>query len=78
METIIVYSKPHCIECNVLKRFLNDHQIQYETRDCSLNSAYLEEVKALGFLGVPVTVIKGKAIQGLQPDLILEQINRNQ
>jgi glutaredoxin-like protein NrdH len=73
---VVVYSKPHCIECNVLKRFLEDYQIAYEVRDCGANPVYLDEVKKMGFLGVPVTVVNGKAIQGLQPDAILEALGR--
>lgn len=73
---VIVYSKPHCPECNVLKRFLHDYQIAYEVRDLDMNSTYMEEVKKLGFLGVPVTLINGKAIQGLQPEAILEAFGR--
>jgi glutaredoxin-like protein NrdH len=75
---VIVYSKPHCIECNVLKRFLNDYKIEYEVRDCGAHPEYLEEVKQMGFLGVPVTVVGGKAIHGLQPDAILEALKEEQ
>lgn len=70
--SVVVYSKPHCIECNVLKRFLTDYKIEYVVKDCGENPAYLEEVKAMGFLGVPVTVVHGKAIYGLQPEAILD------
>lgn len=73
---VIVYSKPHCPECNILKRFLHDYKIPYEVRDCGSNPKYIEEVKALGYLGVPVTVVNGKAIRGLQPEAILEQLGR--
>jgi glutaredoxin-like protein NrdH len=73
---VIVYSRSHCLECNVLKRFLNDYKIPYEERDCSKNPAYLEEVKKMGFLGVPVTVVHGRAIEGLQPDAILAALEK--
>ena len=53
MHKVIVYSRPHCIECNVLKKFLKDYQIEYENRNCSTNPEYLEEVKKMGFLGGP-------------------------
>ncbi|AQS56222.1 MAG: glutaredoxin family protein [Novibacillus thermophilus] len=75
MHKVIVYSRPHCIECNVLKKFLKDYQIEYENRNCSTNPEYLEEVKKMGFLGVPVTVVDGEAVQGLQPEKILELLN---
>ncbi|WP_107724549.1 glutaredoxin family protein [Desmospora activa] len=73
---VTVYSKPHCLECNLVKRFLNDHQVEYEVKDCGSNPAYLEEVKAMGFLGVPVTVINGEPIQGLQPEKLLQHLRR--
>jgi glutaredoxin-like protein NrdH len=76
MAQVIVYSKPHCIECNILKRFLHDYSISYEERDCSKNPAYLEEVKQMGFLGVPVTIANGQAIHGLQPEAILKALGR--
>lgn len=72
---VIVYSRPHCIECNVLKRFLKDYGIEYENRNCSAHPEYLEDVKEMGFLGVPVTVVNGEAVQGLEPDKILKLLN---
>jgi glutaredoxin-like protein NrdH len=73
---VIVYTKPHCIECNILKQFLDDHDISYELRDCGHNEERIAEVKAMGFLGVPVTVIGEKKIQGLKPDEILKALGR--
>lgn len=78
MEKVIVYSRPHCIECNILKRFLRDYKIPYENRDLSKNPAYLEDVKKMGFLGVPVTVVNGEVVQGLEPEKILELLNRSE
>lgn len=72
---VIVYSRPHCIECNVLKKFLKDYAIAYENRNCSTNPEYLEEVKEMGFLGVPLTVVNGEAVQGLEPEKILALLN---
>ncbi|SFS65382.1 glutaredoxin family protein [Marininema halotolerans] len=73
---VIVYSKPHCIECNLVKRFLNDHKVNYEVRDCGSEPHYLEEVKKMGFLGVPVTVINGIPIHGLRTDQLLQALER--
>ncbi len=75
---VIVYTRPHCIECNILKRFLADYKIDYELRDCGDNEVYLEEVKAMGYLGVPVTVIGDKHICGLQPEAILAALGREE
>lgn len=73
--SVIVYTKPHCPECNVLKRFLQDYQIPFEVRDCS-ESKHLSAVKKLGFLGVPVTLVHGTPVQGLQPDTILKLLGQ--
>ncbi|SDX02137.1 ribonucleoside-diphosphate reductase class Ib glutaredoxin subunit [Marininema mesophilum] len=71
---VIVYSKPHCIECNMVKRFLTDHGVSYKVKDCGSRPEYLEEVKEMGFLGVPVTVIDGVPIQGLRTDQLLKEL----
>ncbi|PTX59068.1 ribonucleoside-diphosphate reductase class Ib glutaredoxin subunit [Melghirimyces profundicolus] len=69
---VVVFSKPHCLECNLVKRFLRDHGVEFEVKDCGSDPRYLEEVKAMGFLGVPVTVIDGTPVQGLQPEKLKE------
>jgi glutaredoxin-like protein NrdH len=71
---VTVYSKPHCLECNMVKRFLSDHQIEYEVKDCGAKPEYLAEVKEMGFLGVPVTVIDGVPVQGLQPVELMKRL----
>ncbi|MDR6226223.1 glutaredoxin family protein [Desmospora profundinema] len=71
---VTVYSKPHCLECNMVKRLLNDYRVEYEVKDCGSHPEYLEEVKEMGFLGVPVTVINGVPIQGLQPVELLKRL----
>lgn len=75
---IILYSTNHCPECNVLKIFLKDYQIEFESRNCSMNPQYWEDVKKYGYLGVPVTVVNGKAIQGFQPEEIMKAINEKE
>lgn len=77
MMNVIVYSKPHCLECSILKRFLQDHGVEFETRDCTRNHKFIEEVKEMGYLGVPVTLVYGEAIRGLQPEVILEAIEKH-
>jgi len=56
--------------------FLKDYQISYEERNCTDHPEYLNDVKEMGFLGVPVTVVNGTPVQGLQPDKILELLGR--
>lgn len=74
--SVVVYATSHCPECNVLKMFLRDYQIDFEVRNCSTHPSYWEDVKEYGFLGVPVTVVNGKAIQGLKPEEIMNEIQK--
>lgn len=73
---VIVYTTTDCVECSLVKQMLTTIGIDYELRDVSANPQYQEEIEALGFLGVPVTVVNGIAIKGYRPEEILEQINR--
>ena len=73
---VMVYSTTHCPECNVLKRFLRDYQIEFDVRDCSTNPTYWQDVKGFGFLGVPVTLINGSPIQGFKPEEIMKALGK--
>ncbi|WP_134700243.1 glutaredoxin family protein [Ammoniphilus sp. YIM 78166] len=70
----IVYATSHCPECNVLKMFLRDYQIEFEVRNCTTTPAYWEDVKNMGFLGVPVTIVNDKPIQGFNPEEIMKEV----
>lgn len=75
-KNVIVYTTTDCVECSLVKQMLTQVGIDYELRDVSENDKYQEEIEALGFPGVPVTVVNGRAIKGYRPEEILEQINR--
>lgn len=65
--SIIVYSAPGCSTCELVKNFLKEKNLDFEVRDLLANRDYQKEVEALGLLGIPVTVINGKAIKGFDP-----------
>lgn len=65
--SIIVYSAPGCSTCDLVKNFLKEKNLDFEVRDLLANRDYQKEVEALGLLGIPVTVINGKAIKGFDP-----------
>ncbi|HJV45672.1 MAG TPA: glutaredoxin family protein [Bacillota bacterium] len=72
--SVIVYTTNHCPECTILKKFLQDYQIEFVIRNCSQNPSFSEEINQLGFLGVPITLVNGKAIQGFKPHEIIEAL----
>ncbi|AGY81814.1 MULTISPECIES: glutaredoxin-like protein NrdH [Carnobacterium] len=70
-KTIIVYSKPNCMQCNFTKKYLEDKGISYEVKDIFESEEALNEVKELGFSSVPVISIEGhEAFNGFRPDLL--------
>ncbi|WP_232699858.1 glutaredoxin family protein [Brevibacillus daliensis] len=72
MSQVIVYSTKGCVDCELVKQLLDEKQVPYEVRDVMTSRTYQEEVEQFGFMGVPVTVVEGKAIKGYQPDELLE------
>ncbi|MGY3725321.1 ribonucleoside-diphosphate reductase class Ib glutaredoxin subunit [Granulicatella balaenopterae] len=70
-KTVIVYSKPNCMQCNFTKQFLTNNGIAFEERDVSVSEEALEEVRALGFSSLPVVVVPGKeAFSGFRPEVL--------
>lgn len=66
MKTVKVYSAPACPYCRMVKEFLSSKNIAYEYIDVSADKAALEEmVKISGQMGVPVVLIDGEAVVGL-------------
>lgn len=77
---ITVYSKPGCVQCTAVKRYLNEHEIDHQVFDVTQDEAAYEVVKGLGYQAVPVTVVpfgQGEATHfyGFDP-LKLAEINR--
>lgn len=69
MADVTVYSKQNCMQCNFTKRFLNEHNIPFQTKDVEEDQEALQEVKELGFSSLPVILAKGqKAFHGFHPD----------
>lgn len=70
-KSVVVYSKPNCMQCNFTKKYLDDKGIDYETKDIFDSEEALEEVQKLGFASVPVILAEGlDAFNGFRPDLL--------
>jgi glutaredoxin-like protein NrdH len=69
--TITIYtSGPRCVDCNTIKHWLGHNGYSYTERNIRDDPAALEELSRLGYQSVPVTVIGGQAIDGLEMDAI--------
>ena len=68
-KEIIMYSAQLCGDCQNLKAFFAEHDIQYVNRDIRENPAYGEELEAkTGKLGVPYLIVDGEWIRGYEPN----------
>ncbi|MFK7696005.1 glutaredoxin family protein [Paenibacillus sp. HJGM_3] len=66
----IVYSSTNCHYCAQLKQYLTDQGVAYEERNIDTNEEHAMQLQGLGMMSVPVTVIGGMTILGLNPSRI--------
>lgn len=57
MPTITVYSKPLCVQCDAVKRWLNKRDIEHRVVDVTKSPDDLAALKELGYTQVPVTFV---------------------
>ncbi|QCR35233.1 glutaredoxin-like protein NrdH [Nissabacter sp. SGAir0207] len=68
--SIIIYSKPDCVQCNATYRTLDRQGIAYQVVDLTTDEAALHHVKSLGYQQVPVIVAGDAHWSGFRPDLL--------
>jgi len=82
MQSITVYTKPACMQCNMVKKWLDDRGVEY-TVESILDDQTLEAVRSLGLASAPVTVIsQGEpkddvVVPGFQPQRFQELVKLN-
>lgn len=64
----IVYSGPNCKPCDQVKAFLTEREVDFDVRNVPDKPEWLLEVRDLGTLSVPVTVIGDHVIKGFDPE----------
>lgn len=66
----IVFSTPHCVQCKVTYRSLDESPVVYRVIDVAENEAAGLYVKSLGYLKAPVVITPGDQWAGFRPDKI--------
>jgi len=70
-----VYSTPSCPWCDVAKKFLTDHKIQFEVIDVSQSPEIaMDLITKTGSTGVPVVEINGEYILGFDKIAICQKL----
>ena len=55
---VIVYSKPKCVQCEMTKEFLKQHNVEFEEMNVEENEEALEQIKASGLKRLLVVIVK--------------------
>jgi glutaredoxin len=85
--TIVVYSKTPCVQCGAVKRKLNKEKADYTVDDLTFldddtpeqraeKENKLEALKALGYNGVPVTMVNDHHFYGFEINELEDAIAR--
>lgn len=73
----VVYSKPNCMQCKMVKKWLTEHEVPFDTVDITEDKTAIDKLQMMGFKTVPVTiqsdfVFAGFDVKGLRK---LEEMN---
>jgi glutaredoxin-like protein NrdH len=80
--SITLYSKPGCVQCNAVKRKLKTEGlvegVDFTVTDVSLpeNAGDLLALKALDYMGVPVTFVNEDHFEGYDVNKIADAVAR--
>jgi glutaredoxin-like protein NrdH len=65
--SVIVYTKPACVQCDQTKRFLDKVNIEYTTVDITEDLEAFDKIVAMGFKAAPVVITDNDAWAGFNP-----------
>ena len=68
--SVIVYSKPACVQCAATTRALDAKGIGYELIDLTADDSAMTFVQQLGYRQAPVVVADDLHWAGFRPDMI--------
>ncbi|MDO1605793.1 glutaredoxin-like protein NrdH [Lactobacillus sp. YT155] len=71
MDNIVVYSKNNCMQCKMTKRYLSEHNVNFQEINVSNEPEYIDYLKGLGYQSVPVVMQNdNNPIVGFRPDAL--------
>lgn len=68
MNTVTVYTKPACVQCNATFRALDKQGTAYEKVDITTDPQARDYVMSLGYLQAPVVIAGTQHWSGFRPD----------
>lgn len=74
MQFVKLFSKPKCQQCKMVKRWLDEHNIEYVYADITEEPDARNELNYQSFMSVPVTYIDSDNyngyVQGFNPSVL--------
>lgn len=68
--SIVIYTKPDCVQCHATCRALDSKGITYQRIDVQLDQQALAHVRSLGYQQVPVVETADEHWSGFRPEKI--------
>lgn len=68
--SVMVYSKPRCVQCDATYRAFDKHGVDYTVVDVTVDSDALAYILGLGYSQAPVVVFGEEHWSGYRPDRI--------
>lgn len=69
-ETVTVYTKPDCVQCNATFRAFDKQGITYEVRDVTQDQDAYDHITGMGYQQAPVVEAGAQHWSGYRPDRI--------
>lgn len=76
-ESVLVYIKPQCVQCDQTKRVLDREGIEYSTIDITQDGEALDKILSMGFKSAPVVITEEDSWAGFNPDKINKLVERS-
>lgn len=75
MGNITIYTKNGCVQCKMTKKYLQEHNINFEEKNINTDPNAVDYLKDLGYRSVPVLFTKDdNPIVGFRPDKLKDLI----
>lgn len=75
MAQITVYSKPRCVQCAAVYRWLDKRELEYTVVNLEDHLDKLEEFRAMNLMQAPIVVVDDhEPFSGFRPDLLDEYV----
>jgi glutaredoxin-like protein NrdH len=72
---ISIYTTPNCPQCRIVKKMLDEAQVEYQLTDLTEDAKAMEMVKELGYVSAPVVITNSSHWSGFRHDKMLNLIS---